>query len=179
MRTLLDVHTHTIASGHAFSTMQEMAQAAAEKGLQLLGITEHAPGIPGTCAPIYFKNLRCVPRQMYGVELMLGVELNILNYQGDIDMEEELLRSISSVIRATGPRRSISSRLSSRPRNIIPCWRSITAHSIPSAKKWLPATTTSRSCVFASDMRRQSFLAATPISLSTSPTTTTSMNCCA
>lgn len=91
MRTLLDVHTHTIASGHAFSTMQEMAQAAAEKGLQLLGITEHAPGIPGTCAPIYFKNLRCVPRQMYGVELMLGVELNILNYQGDIDMEEELL----------------------------------------------------------------------------------------
>ena len=91
MRTLLDVHTHTIASGHSFSTMQEMAQAAAEKGLQLLGITEHAPGIPGTCAPIYFKNLRCVPRQMYGVELMLGVELNILNYQGDIDMEEELL----------------------------------------------------------------------------------------
>ena len=91
MRTLLDVHTHTIASGHAFSTMQEMAQAAAEKGLQLLGITEHAPGIPGTCAPIYFKNLRCVPRLMYGVELMLGVELNILNYQGDIDMEEELL----------------------------------------------------------------------------------------
>ena len=91
MKTLLDVHTHTIASGHAFSTMQEMAQAAAEKGLQLLGITEHAPGIPGTCAPIYFKNLRCVPRQMYGVELMLGVELNILNYQGDIDMEEELL----------------------------------------------------------------------------------------
>lgn len=91
MRTLLDVHTHTIASGHAFSTMQEMARAAAEKGLQLLGITEHAPGIPGTCAPIYFKNLRCVPRQMYGVELMLGVELNILNYQGDIDMEEELL----------------------------------------------------------------------------------------
>lgn len=91
MRTLLDVHTHTIASGHAFSTMQEMAQAAAEKGLQLLGITEHAPGIPGTCTPIYFKNLRCVPRQMYGVELMLGVELNILNYQGDIDMEEELL----------------------------------------------------------------------------------------
>ena len=91
MRTLLDVHTHTIASGHAFSTMQEMAQAAAEKGLQLLGITEHAPGIPGTCAPIYFKNLRCVPRLMYGVELMLGVELNILNYQGDIDMDEELL----------------------------------------------------------------------------------------
>ena len=27
MKILLDVHTHTVASGHAFSTLQEMAQA--------------------------------------------------------------------------------------------------------------------------------------------------------
>ena len=40
MKTLLDVHTHTVASGHAFSTLQEMAVAASEKGLKLLGITE-------------------------------------------------------------------------------------------------------------------------------------------
>ena len=82
MKTLLDVHTHTIASGHAFSTLQEMAAMAAEKGLQLLGITEHAPGIPGTCATIYFRNLHVVPRQMYGVELLLGAELNITDYKG-------------------------------------------------------------------------------------------------
>ena len=30
MKIELDVHTHTIASGHAFSTLQEMAQAAAD-----------------------------------------------------------------------------------------------------------------------------------------------------
>ena len=57
---LLDVHTHTIASGHAFSSLQEMVHAAAEKGLQILGITEHAPAIPGTCTPIYFRNLHVV-----------------------------------------------------------------------------------------------------------------------
>ena len=79
---LLDVHTHTIASGHAFSSLQEMVHAAAEKGLQILGITEHAPGIPGTCSPIYFRNLHVVPRKMYGVELLLGAELNILDYEG-------------------------------------------------------------------------------------------------
>ena len=66
MKTALDVHTHTVASGHAFSTLQEMVQAAADKGLQLLGITEHAPSLPGTCAPIYFRNLHVVPRRMYG-----------------------------------------------------------------------------------------------------------------
>ena len=52
MKTLLDVHTHTIASGHAFSSLQEMTMAAKEKGLEILGITEHGPHIPGTCDPI-------------------------------------------------------------------------------------------------------------------------------
>ena len=88
MNIELDVHTHTVASGHAFSTLQEMVKAASEKGLKLLGITEHAPGIPGTCSPIYFRNLYIVPRRMYGVDLLLGAEINILDCEGNIDMDE-------------------------------------------------------------------------------------------
>ncbi len=53
----LDLHTHTLVSGHAYGTVREMAQAAAQRGMALLGITEHGPGIPGTCEPIYFGNL--------------------------------------------------------------------------------------------------------------------------
>lgn len=41
MIDILDVHTHTIASGHAYSTLQEMIDSAKTKGLKLLGITEH------------------------------------------------------------------------------------------------------------------------------------------
>ena len=48
-RPLLDVHTHTVVSGHAYSSLQEMARAAADKGIEVLGITEHGPSIPGTC----------------------------------------------------------------------------------------------------------------------------------
>lgn len=88
MNTLLDVHTHTVASGHAYSTIQEMAHEAANRGLRILGITEHAPGIPGTCDPIYFRNLHVVPRQMYGVRLLLGSELNILDTTGALDLSE-------------------------------------------------------------------------------------------
>lgn len=88
MTPLLDLHTHTIASGHAYSTIQEMARAAAEKGLQVLGITEHAPALPGACNPIYFRNLHVVPREMYGVRLLLGVELNILDTTGKMDLDE-------------------------------------------------------------------------------------------
>lgn len=91
MKIELDMHTHTVASGHAFSTLQEMAQAGAQKGLRLLGITEHAPGIPGTCQPIYFRNLHVVPRHLYGIELMLGAEVNILDTEGHLDMDDALL----------------------------------------------------------------------------------------
>ena len=92
MKVLLDVHTHTVASGHAFSTLQEMVRTAADKGLQILGITEHTGGIPGTCSPIYFRNLPVVPRLMYGVELLLGAEINIVDYEGSLDLEEEYFK---------------------------------------------------------------------------------------
>ena len=92
MKTLLDLHTHTIASGHAYSTIQEMARAAADKGLEILGITEHAPALPGACHEIYFRNLHVVPRKMYGVRLLMGVELNILDTTGRLDLDEKHYR---------------------------------------------------------------------------------------
>lgn len=93
-KPLLDVHTHTVASGHAYSSLQEMVHAAAEKGLQVLGITEHGPSIPGTCPVIYFKNMYVVPRQMYGVRLLMGCEINILDTQGTLDLDEKYLKML-------------------------------------------------------------------------------------
>lgn len=87
----LDVHTHTLASGHAYGTITEMAKAAAEKGLKILGITEHTHFMPGTCDDIYFMNLRVVPREMYGVKLLLGAELNIMDERGTVDLPDHLL----------------------------------------------------------------------------------------
>ena len=87
----LDAHTHTIASGHAYGTIREMAQAAADRGLKLLGICEHGPSIPGACHPIYFHNLEVVPRTLYGVKLLLGAEVNILS-GGALDLPERDLR---------------------------------------------------------------------------------------
>lgn len=86
----LDVHTHTIASGHAYSTISEMVGEAGKKGLKLLGIVEHDQGIPGTCAPIYFKNLEVVPRKIDGIKLLLGIEVNILDYDGKLSITDDL-----------------------------------------------------------------------------------------
>lgn len=92
MKTLLDIHTHTIASGHAFSTLQEMVHAASEKGLQILGITDHAPSIPGSVSDVYFRNTHVIPREMYGVRLMIGAELDILDTEGTLDLSEFFYR---------------------------------------------------------------------------------------
>lgn len=89
MKARADLHTHTVASGHGYSTLQEMAVAAARKGIEILGITEHGPSVPGTCDLLYFKNMIVIPRLMYGVRLLLGAELNILDTSGRLDMSEK------------------------------------------------------------------------------------------
>ena len=82
MKIGIDTHSHTVVSGHAYNTMKEMASMAAEKGLEGLAITEHAPEMPGSCQLYYFQNLRVVPRTMYGIHLLLGTELNIMDKEG-------------------------------------------------------------------------------------------------
>ena len=62
MKIIADTHAHTLASGHAYSTIKEMAAAAKAKGLKALALTEHAPEMPGTCGLFYFQNLDVVPR---------------------------------------------------------------------------------------------------------------------
>ena len=57
IRDIMDTHTHTLASGHAYSTIRENAAAAAGRGLELLAVTEHAPRMTGSCQAIYFQNL--------------------------------------------------------------------------------------------------------------------------
>ena len=88
-KILIDAHTHTVASGHAYSSLQEMAKAAADKGLEVLGITEHGPSVPGTCPTLYFKNMFTVLRQMYGIRLLMGCEINILDTKGSLDLTDE------------------------------------------------------------------------------------------
>lgn len=95
---LADMHTHTVASGHAYNTIQEMVCSAREKGIKLLGITEHAVTMPGTCHDFYFHNLKMAKRDYEGLEVCLGVELNIVSYNGKVDMSERYLKEMDVTI---------------------------------------------------------------------------------
>ena len=103
MLDVLDVHTHTYASGHAYSTMREVIDAAKTKGLKLIGISDHAPNMPGSAHEFHFLNLKAVPRNAYGIKLVIGAELNIIDYDGSIDLSDESLKSLDYAIASLHP----------------------------------------------------------------------------
>lgn len=98
MKIIADTHAHTLVSGHAYSTIREMAAAAAEKGMQALALTEHAPEMPGTCGLYYFQNLRVIPREMNGVRMLFGAELNIMDADGRVDLPDSVIKGLDLVI---------------------------------------------------------------------------------
>lgn len=88
---------HSILSGHAFGTVRELAYEAAGRGMKLIGVTEHGPGIPGTCDPIYFRNIVDAPRVLYGVEMLYGSEVNVLN-SGTVDLDQRHLNCLDYAV---------------------------------------------------------------------------------
>lgn len=88
MRDVVDLHTHTVASGHAYNTIYEMARSAADKGVELLGISDHGPAMEGSASKHYFRGSRCIPRKLFGVNILFGCELNIVNLDGAVDLDE-------------------------------------------------------------------------------------------
>lgn len=103
MKDKMDLHTHTIASGHAYNTRNEMIAAAYGKGLDLLAITEHAPAMPGSCQQMYFSNFRVLPRKYENMTVLYGVELNILDYEGHVDLPNEMLKEMDVVLASIHP----------------------------------------------------------------------------
>lgn len=91
MRHLTDTHAHTVASTHAYSTVDEYFREAAEKGLQLFSITDHGPEMPDSPHPWHFGNMRVLPRIKYGVAMLRGIEANILPEARAIDANETLM----------------------------------------------------------------------------------------
>lgn len=100
MKYLIDTHTHTIASGHAYNTIDEMTRKAAQIGLPAIAFTEHTPKMPGSCGKLYFSNFKVLPREKFGVRRLFGCEANIMDYDGTLDMPDTLLEKWTSLLQA-------------------------------------------------------------------------------
>lgn len=93
-----DLHTHTVASTHGYSTINENAAAAAALGMKLLAVTDHGPAMPDAPHLWHFHNYKVLPREIGGVKMLYGVEANIIDENGTLDMDEKELAFCEWVI---------------------------------------------------------------------------------
>lgn len=98
MKLTVDTHTHTIASGHAYSTVQEIAREAANNGIGMFAVTDHGPSLPDAPHLWHIGNLKELPPEIYGVRVLKGAEANIIDYSGGIDIPVEYLKRLDFVI---------------------------------------------------------------------------------
>lgn len=98
MRILIDTHTHSVASGHAYSTVDDLARGARKRGLRAFALTDHGPAMPGGTHPYHFGNLRVIPEKFHGVRFLKGIEANIMDEEGTLDLEPKVLARMDFVM---------------------------------------------------------------------------------
>jgi putative hydrolase len=97
MRIAIDTHTHTVASGHAYSTVYELALGARRRRLRGFVLTDHGPALPGGTHPYHFGNMRILPERIRGVRFYRGVEANVMDASGKLDLADEYLLNLDFV----------------------------------------------------------------------------------
>lgn len=103
MNAIIDLHCHTIASGHAYSTLKENIDEAKLKGLKYVGVSDHAPNMPGSTHPFYFGNLGVIKEEINGVKVLKGIEANIMDFDGNIDIPSDVVGKLDYVIASFHP----------------------------------------------------------------------------
>lgn len=94
-----DMHTHTLASTHAYSTITENAKYASEIGLKAIAMTDHVNLMPDSPHIWHLRNMkRVLPRQIFGVTVVRGAEVNIADFSGAIDTCDSDLDTLDWVV---------------------------------------------------------------------------------
>ncbi len=100
----IDLHTHSISSGHGSTdTITDMAKTASARGMQLLGISEHGPATAGSVKASYFRSLKLAEKHRFHIRLLYGVELNIMDMRGTVDLEDEIIAGLDYAIISIHP----------------------------------------------------------------------------
>ena len=97
-----DVHMHTVETDGR-NTIEEMAEAARERGYQYMAITDHsknlafANGLTDERALAHIERIRAVEKKMKGIRIFAGIEVDILG-DGSLDLSDSVLEQMDIVI---------------------------------------------------------------------------------
>lgn len=98
MKLVADTHTHTISSGHAYSTITENAAHAKINGMEAIAMTDHGPALRGASTEVHFMNLGVIPEYIDGVRIFRGAETDIMDFSGTLDIPDKILSRLEFVI---------------------------------------------------------------------------------
>ena len=98
-----DVHMHTVETDGT-QTIRDMAEAALERGLEYIAITDHSKnlamtnGLDDKRALAHVKRIHAVDKEMKGrIRVFAGIEVDIL-LDGSLDLEDSTLAEMDVVI---------------------------------------------------------------------------------
>ncbi|HMB83575.1 MAG TPA: DNA polymerase/3'-5' exonuclease PolX [Terriglobales bacterium] len=97
-----DVHMHTVETDGR-NTIEEMAEAARERGYEYMAITDHsknlafANGLTDKRALAHIERIRAVEKKMKGIRIFTGIEVDILG-DGSLDLSDSVLEQMDIVI---------------------------------------------------------------------------------
>ena len=97
-----DVHMHTVETDGR-NTIEEMAEAARERGYEYMAITDHsknlafANGLTDERALAHIERIRAVRKAMKGIRIFAGIEVDILG-DGSLDLSDSVLEQMDIVI---------------------------------------------------------------------------------
>lgn len=94
----LDLHIHSLASGHAFNTVHEIISYSQKMGLRMIAITDHGPSMKGAPHAEYFEMFGRISKNIGKLEIMSGCEANILDLKGSLDIPENILEKLDWVM---------------------------------------------------------------------------------
>lgn len=105
-----DLHTHTIAS-HGKGTMEANVQVALQRGLRRIGITDHGPshlfGVGIKDPQVLLaqkKEARALAKHWPQIEILVGVEANIISPDGELDVPRPILEQLDLILVGLHPR---------------------------------------------------------------------------
>jgi DNA polymerase (family 10) len=97
-----DAHMHTVETDGR-NTIEEMAEAARERGYEYMAITDHsknlafANGLTDERALAHIERIRAVEKKMKGIRIFAGIEVDILG-DGSLDLSDSVLEKMDIVI---------------------------------------------------------------------------------
>ncbi|MGF6907876.1 phosphatase [Fusobacterium sp. PH5-44] len=99
----IDLHMHTNSTPHAYSTFEECIDRALKKKMKVIAITNHGPALPDSPHWWTLRNMVVFPKKVEELVILKGVEANILDENGKLDINNDIYKIMDIVLAGFHP----------------------------------------------------------------------------